>query len=276
MLASKALSDTLENLLSPGALADPEKSGRNLPPAQPLTAQSVNKKPHQNNKQQQTEPRPPKETSAGTPPPANGSKRVTWATVAATGINKNSSTQGNGNKPSPQSNGGKQAKTTPKTDDRIFLRVPPDHGWKKITAIGARQEVIRIGNLKSEDITYFQEVKSGFALRTKTADTRKKILALAPTAEASGLRFEEARVWRSFLVRGVPKYYTDTSGTFPTDALVPIEAQGSARSKEPPVFCRKAPFGETTDTCHYFISFGEEVRIGFKLFDCSAPAELRT
>lgn len=144
-----------------------------------------------------------------------------------------------------------------------------------MTAIGAKQELVKGMKLNSDDLTYFQEVRSGFALRPKNQDIKNKILALAPEAEKDNLKIEEACTWKSFLLRGVLKTYTDKSGTHSTDALIPEEARVRAGAKNLPTFCRKAPFGETPDTCYYFIAFGENVKAGFKLFNCSAPAELR-
>ncbi|KAL7918250.1 Endonuclease/exonuclease/phosphatase [Trichoderma austrokoningii] len=86
---------------------------------------------------------------------------------------------------------------------------------------------------------------------------------------------EEASPWKTFLVRGVPKSYTDLSGTHPTDDLIPEEARIRAGASRPVKSCKKAPFGETLETAGYFISFGEEVKPGFRLFGSSLTAELQ-
>lgn len=129
--------------------------------------------------------------------------------------------------------------------------------------------------LNNEDITYLQEVRSGLALRARNQDIKNKIMALQPDAETIKLKIEEACIWKSFLLRGVTKTFTDMSGTHSTDTLIPMEARDRAGAKELPVSCQKAPFGETMDTCCYFISFRENVKSGFRLFNSSAPAEAR-
>ncbi|KKO96560.1 hypothetical protein THAR02_11336, partial [Trichoderma harzianum] len=63
------------------------------------------------------------------------------------------------------------------------------------------------------------------------------------------------------------------SGTHPTDALIPEEARVRARAKNLPAACRKAPFRESLDTYCYFISFKEDVKLSFKLFNSSLPTE---
>ncbi|KAL7939933.1 hypothetical protein V8C42DRAFT_339098 [Trichoderma barbatum] len=87
-----------------------------------------------------------------------------------------------------------------------------------------------------------------------------------------GISIEEEQEWKTFLVKGVPKSFTNTSGTQDTDTLIPKEAQIGAKAKIPPARCVKAPFGETDATANWFISFTEEVKKGFRVF-FSAPAE---
>jgi hypothetical protein len=74
-------------------------------------------------------------------------------------------------------------------------------------------------------------------------------------------------------VRQLQKFYRDAIESHPTNALIPEEVRAAAGATRPPVACRKAPFGETPDTC-YFISFDMDVKGGFRLFSNLAPAEL--
>jgi hypothetical protein len=69
------------------------------------------------------------------------------------------------------------------------------------------------------------------------------------------------------------KIYTDISGTHITNTLILEEARARAGSKEQPVAIYKAPFRESLDMCCYFISFKEDVKPGFRLFNNSYPAE---
>lgn len=288
------LNTALENFVAShmnptGRPKNPEKRGSNKADAQPTETTSANTPRSTKNKSNGTNN--PTETGA---PAATGkadpkSSKVTWAQVASQDTTHNkkpqkgSKTQENSASsskgPAPAAETKKDNKTASgnqKPDDRIFIRVPPDHSWRKMTAIGAKQELISFTKLKNEDITYFQEVRSGFALRAKDQETKKKIIALKPNAENNNLKIEEACSWKVFLVRGVSKTYTDMSGTHTTDTLIPEEARARAGSKEQPVAIHKAPFGESLDTCCYFISFKEDVKPGFRLFNNSYPAEART
>jgi hypothetical protein len=292
-LVRNALTAALENLLpsldeTTGDLKNPEKLGSQTKNAQPSKTASANTtrslKDKSGGTADPTKPGAPGPTRKMDPKNA----QVTWAQVASqdTTHNKNphkdrkaqKNPDPNSERPAPAiktQNKNKTASGDQKPDDRIFIRVPPDHDWRKMTAIGARQELISFMKLNSEDITYFQEVRSGFALRARNQETKTKIMALQPDAENIKLNIEEACTWKSFLIRGVSKTYRDMSGTHPTDALIPMEARDRAGAKALPVACTKAPFGETLDTCCYFVSFQEDVKSGFKLFNSSAPAELR-
>lgn len=144
------------------------------------------------------------------------SSKVTWAQVASQDATHNKKPQKGNNtqkNPVPNSEGpapaaNKQNKDkaisgNQKPDDRIFIQVPPDHSWRKMTVIGARQELINFLKLNNEDITHFQEVRSGLALRAKNQEIKTKIMALKPNAENIKLKIEEACTWKSFLLRGV-------------------------------------------------------------------------
>ncbi|KKO96418.1 hypothetical protein THAR02_11481 [Trichoderma harzianum] len=286
------LNTALENFIAShinpeGRPKNPEKLGSKERAAQPTETTSANTSRIKGDKPEAIK----NPTRAGAPATTGkvGQKGsgVTWAQVASRGDTHNKKTQKGLTtlkNPAPSSEGPARAANKPgnetnkpkeKPDDRIFIRVPPDHAWRKLSAIGARQELIRISKLTNEDITHFQEVRSGFALRGKNQDIRNKIIALQTQAESDNLKIEEACTWKVLLVRGVPKTYTDLSGTHPTDALIPEEARVRAGAKNPPAACRKAPFGESPDTCCYFISFKEDVKPGFRLFSSSLPAETR-
>ncbi|PNP37330.1 hypothetical protein TGAMA5MH_10771 [Trichoderma gamsii] len=286
------LNTALENFVAShmnptGRPKNPEKTGSNKADAQPTETMSANTSRSTKNKSNGS--KNPTETGApaATEKVDPKSSKVTWAQVASQDATHNEKTQKGSDpkkKPATDSEGpapadnnkeNKTKKTQEKPDDRIFIRVPPDHEWRKMSAIGARQEMIRTVKVTNADITYFQEVRSGFALRVRNQDIRNKIIALKPTAENNNLRIEEACPWKVFLVRGVSKTYTDMSGTHSTDTLIPEEARVRAGAKELPVAVHKAPFGESLDTCCYFISFKEDVKPGFKLFNNSYPAETR-
>ncbi|KKO96411.1 hypothetical protein THAR02_11488, partial [Trichoderma harzianum] len=274
------LNTALENFVAShinpeGRPKNPEKLGSKERAAQPTETTSANAS--RNKKDKSDAAKNPTTTGAPAATGKAGQKdpKVTWAQK---GIDnpKHSSIDGRGPAPATnKKNTDKPNKPKESPDDRIFIRVPPDHTWRKLSAIGARQELIRISKLTNEDITHFQEVRSGFALRGKNQNIRNKITALQSVAESDGLKIEEACSWKVFLVRGVSKTYTDMSGTHSTDALIPEEARARAGAKNPPVACRKANFGESLDTCCYFISFTEDVKPGFRLFNSSYPAEIQ-
>lgn len=288
-ILNTALENFVASHMNPtGRPKNPEKMGSNKEDAQPTKTTSANTSRSKKDKSDGSK----NPTTAGAPTATGkvGQKdpKVTWAQVASQNATHNKKPQKDRNtqkNPLSSSEGpalatetkksNKTAKGDQKPDDRIFIRVPPDHDWRKMTAIGAKQELISFLKLKSEEITYFQEVRSGFALRAKDQNTKTKIIALKSTAEGNNLKIEEACSWKVFLLRGVSKTYTDMNGTHSTDALIPEEARVRAGAKEQPVAVHKAPFGESLDTCCYFLSFKEDVKPGFKLFNNSYPAEAR-
>lgn len=69
------------------------------------------------------------------------------------------------------------------------------------------------------------------------------------------------------------KTYTDMNGTHLTDALILKEAHIRAGAKEQPVAVHKAPFRESLDIYYYFLSFKEDIKPSFKLFNNLYPAE---
>ena len=270
ILTAALLSITNPPAKSTGTTKNPEKSGSKDVGAQPPNNRS-------DNASDNTRP-----TAAGPelhrgPNPAS----ITWAQVASKGKTHKNNTKnipsgpsGEGPAPTARNRGkDKAAKADQQPDDRIFIRVPPDHEWKKMSAIGAKQELVRKLKLNGNELTDFRAVRSGFAFRTRNQDTRAHILATGPTNTDANLKFEEARIWKTFIVRQVEKFYRDATGTHPTDALVAGEAQAAANATRPPVACRKANFGDTKDTCCYYISFDEELKDGFRLFGNSAQAE---
>ena len=84
----------------------------------------------------------------------------------------------------------------------------------------------------------------------KNKKLTKKLLNFKKAIATKGISLKEEQDWKTFLIKGVPKSFTNTSGTQNTDTLIPIEAQTSARAKLPPARCAKAPFGETDATAN--------------------------
>jgi hypothetical protein len=73
----------------------------------------------------------------------------------------------------------------------------------------------------------------------------------------------------------VLKTYTDIKGTHSIDVLILVEACDRAGAKSLLIAYYKAPFKKSLNTCCYFISFKEDVKPGFRLFNNSYPAKVR-
>lgn len=170
-LIRTALTAALENLISPpsnpsGGLKNPEKLGSQKKGTQLPKTRSASTSYSKKNKLENAT-RPTKAADLGTTPPNNS--RVTWAQVASkthkdnhrkdNNTIKNSNSSSEGPAPAAKTLNKVKANTdSQKPDDRIFIQVPLDYDWRKITAIGAKQELISFLKLKNKDITYFQEV----------------------------------------------------------------------------------------------------------------------
>ena len=166
-------------------------------------------------------------------------------------------------------------------DERIFLRVPSDHIWRKMSDISAKEKIIKICHLSYNNITRIQTVRSGFALAVKDQMVRKKLLGFKDDIAKGGMKLEEAQEWKTFIVGGVPLTYIDLEGTHSvtrsvTKEQVANEAQAKARSLEPPVNCTPAQHGGTLNAQSWIVSFdrgANQIKSGWTLFGCSERAK---
>ncbi|KAL7940565.1 hypothetical protein V8C42DRAFT_223872 [Trichoderma barbatum] len=265
-----------------GGGENPEKLGTGNGHAQPPQAAQPLQPNTKNNQRLeilgQAKQAPPTRTGDPVPTPVSDPRQdkvsgITWAqraggTKPRETINENTNASKNAttaehtdeNQQTARTNKNRN-KTKNKRDGRILLRVPPDHLWRRISIIGVKQELLRLLDFHGEEVSEIKQTRTGFAIQMKNKTLTEKLMSFNEAIAAKGVSLED---WKTFLVKGVPKSFTNTSGTQDTDTLIPIEAETSARAKLPPARCARAPFGETDATANWFISFTEEVKKGLQ------------
>ncbi|KHJ31098.1 putative eka-like protein [Erysiphe necator] len=62
------------------------------------------------------------------------------------------------------------------SDNRLFLRLPQDHEWRKLSPAGVREVMVKKLHISPSIISRIKPVHSGFALSPSNSEAREKIL----------------------------------------------------------------------------------------------------
>ncbi|KAI0996157.1 hypothetical protein K3495_g12023 [Podosphaera aphanis] len=133
----------------------------------------------------------------------------TWATVARKGQKKarvvnvqvlKADTRIRGTQ--KPSNKEKTASTV--SDKRLFIRLPIEHEWRKLSPAGIREVVVKTLMISPTLIGKIKPVHSGFALSPCSTEARETILNAGNGLFLSGAKLEEASNWISVIVPTVP------------------------------------------------------------------------
>ncbi|KAI1005068.1 hypothetical protein K3495_g3158 [Podosphaera aphanis] len=133
----------------------------------------------------------------------------TWATVARKGQKKarvvnvqvlKADTRIRGTQ--KPSNKEKTASTV--SDKRLFIRLPIEHEWRKLSPAGIREVVVKTLMISPTLIGKIKPVHSGFALSPCSTEARETILNTGNGLFLSGAKLEEASNWISVIVPTVP------------------------------------------------------------------------
>lgn len=132
-----------------------------------------------------------------------------WAIVARNGQKKarivhSIKTQvPTGNKNAPRALN-KNNSNTSVSDNRLFVRLPQDHEWRKLSPAGIREVVVKKLAISPSLIGKIKLVHSGFALSPSSTEARDKILDARNGLFLSGAKLEEATNWISVIIPTVP------------------------------------------------------------------------
>ncbi|KHJ33414.1 putative eka-like protein [Erysiphe necator] len=170
-------------------------------------------------------------------------KNNTWVTVARNGHKKARVVR--------QSPTNKTA--TSGADKRLFVRVPREHEWRKLSPAGIREVLVRKLSISPTLIGRIKPVHSGFALSPCSVEAREAILNAGNGLFLTGEKLESATNWVPVIIPTVPSTIRKEQGD------VEVSSSMLADEIEPPhrtwmSFFSKAP------------------RAGFQVFDESGIA----
>ncbi|KHJ36201.1 putative eka-like protein [Erysiphe necator] len=101
-------------------------------------------------------------------------------------------------------------------DNRLFLRLPQDHEWRKLSPAGICEVIVK-KFLISPLMRKIKPVHSGFALSPSSPEAREQILKAENGLFLSGLKLEPATNWLSILVPAVPAFIHMEQGKVEVD-----------------------------------------------------------
>lgn len=156
---------------------------------------------------------------------------------------------------------------------RAFIRLPEDHPWRNMTAVGVRKEMANITGMSLARITEAKEVRTGWSIKVDNAEAMKYLTAPIPAYAREGLKIEREEEWHAYFVPKVPRTFRDLTGEKPISHIVANEAQAKAKAKEPPQICKPAANNTIGGTQDWIVVFREKVKEGFRLFGASGPAK---
>ncbi|KAI0991582.1 hypothetical protein K3495_g16605, partial [Podosphaera aphanis] len=94
----------------------------------------------------------------------------------------------------------------PKEDRRLFLRLGPEHEWRKLSLVTIKKIISDRAGVAPSAITAMSQVRSGLAIECASDALRESILGVAPSFEKDNTTIEAASDWTSVIVPHVPLY----------------------------------------------------------------------
>ncbi|KAI0991682.1 hypothetical protein K3495_g16505, partial [Podosphaera aphanis] len=134
------------------------------------------------------------------------SSQNTWATVARNGQKKARVILSNKKQVVSVSQPivtKEKSQTTP-MDNRLFVRIPVEHEWRKLSPAGLREVIVNKLSISPSLIGKIKPVHSGFALSPCNNEAREAILAAANGLFMTGARLDQATNWTPVIIPTVP------------------------------------------------------------------------
>ncbi|KHJ30025.1 putative eka-like protein [Erysiphe necator] len=98
------------------------------------------------------------------------------------------------------------------TDNRLFLRLPQEHEWRKLSPAGIREVIVKKLSISPVWVGKIKPVNSGFALSPCSTEPREKILNAGNGLFLTGAKLEAATNWVSVLIPTVPAFLHKEQG----------------------------------------------------------------
>ncbi|POS81941.1 hypothetical protein EPUL_006228, partial [Erysiphe pulchra] len=209
-------------------------------------------------------------------PQVNGN---TWAVVARKGQKKANLVNNTNDTKTRASAGYKNApravnkdNSAPVSDKRLFVRLPHEHEWRKLSPAGVREVVVRKLSISPTLIGKIKPVRSGFALSPCNTEARDKILNAGNGLFLTGAKLEAATNWVPVLIPTVPAFIRKEEGE--------VEVSNTMLADEVERVCSVRPAhlklygGNKAEAPHrtWMAFFSKAPRGSFKVFDESGKA----
>ncbi|KAI0990874.1 hypothetical protein K3495_g17313, partial [Podosphaera aphanis] len=88
-----------------------------------------------------------------------------------------------------------RSKLSEKIDNRLFIRLPLNHEWRKLSPTGLRNAIIERISVSTPTIGLIKPVRSGFSLSPSSAQAREELLKASGGLFLSGATLEPATNW---------------------------------------------------------------------------------
>ncbi|KHJ33480.1 putative eka-like protein [Erysiphe necator] len=177
--------------------------------------------------------------------------------------------------PLPKKPGGNKKETEsndPKEDKRLFLRLRPDHAWRKLSPIAIKKMITEKAGVAATAITALYSVRSGYAIECVSGALRHTILTAGKSLGDTDAIIEAASDWASLLVPNVPLSIRNLdSNVIVTSEMVANECLAVCVMLPIQLRPMKSSTGQFYTS--WLIHFKKRpVDIHFRLFDESGPA----
>ncbi|KHJ34397.1 putative eka-like protein [Erysiphe necator] len=197
----------------------------------------------------------------------------TWATVARNGKKKarvitNTKAQMTPTRKTIQTLPNTQkSSTTTLVDKRLFVRLPLDHEWRKLSPAGIREVVVQKLAISPTLFGKIKPVKSGFALSPCSTEAREAMLNAGNRLFLTGAKLEPSANWIPMIIPTVPSTIRKVQGQ--------IEVSNSMLTDEVERVCAIRPAhvklygGNKAEAPHktWMAYFSKAPRAGFRVFD---------
>ncbi|KHJ31262.1 putative eka-like protein [Erysiphe necator] len=162
---------------------------------------------------------------------------------------------------------GKKVKVENKSDNRLFIRLPLDHEWRKLSPAGLREVIVKSLSVFLASIGLIKPVRSGFALTPCNMKFREDLLSAAGGLFMSGASLEPAPNWIPVLVPTVPKTIITVDGQVERSKLMLMNETKRVSSKRPALVKLYGTANPEAPHRTWLALFSEAPRCGFRVFD---------
>ncbi|POS82406.1 hypothetical protein EPUL_004121, partial [Erysiphe pulchra] len=127
-----------------------------------------------------------------------------------------------------------KAVQSPPQDKRLFIRLPNEHDWRKLSPAGIREIIVIKLFISPSAIGIIKPVRPGFALSPCTNEAREALLNAAIRLSLSGAKLESATNWTSVLIPTVPKSLHTLNGHVEVTKELPSQEIERVTKMRPP------------------------------------------